>query len=203
MTGVGNLHRTVIIMVKEPRPGRVKTRLGRDIGLIGSAWWFRHQSRAVIRRLARDRRWRVILAVSPDREGLMSRVWPDGAIRIPQGQGDLGARMRRAFGQVSQGPVVLIGADIPGITPAMIAEAFQELGHSDVVFGPAMDGGFWLVGLRQTQVLPRGLFQDVRWSTDRTLADTLAGLNGLRVSQINRLRDVDTGDDLNRLNAQG
>ena len=57
------MRRTLVIMVKEPRPGRVKTRLGRDIGMVGAAWWFRHQTRSLIRRL-RDPRWQIVLAVA-------------------------------------------------------------------------------------------------------------------------------------------
>ncbi|MEO0359106.1 MAG: hypothetical protein AAF386_12620, partial [Pseudomonadota bacterium] len=66
----------LIIMVKEPRPGRVKTRLGKDIGMTAAAWWFRHQTRRVIRRLD-DPRWSLTLAVAPDVEGYQSRIWPN------------------------------------------------------------------------------------------------------------------------------
>ena len=65
----------LIVMVKEPRPGRVKTRLGREIGMTSAAWWFRHAAAGLLRQVA-DRRWQVALAVSPDRDGLASRVWP-------------------------------------------------------------------------------------------------------------------------------
>ena len=85
---------TLIIMVKEPVPGRVKTRLGRDIGMTAAALWFRHQTRSLIRRL-RDRRWDIVLAVSPDRDGMASRFWPADIPRVPQGRGDLGVRMAR------------------------------------------------------------------------------------------------------------
>ena len=66
---------TLIVMVKEPRAGRVKTRLGKDIGLTASAWWFRHQVKRLLRRID-DPRWNVVLAVAPDRAGMLSRVWP-------------------------------------------------------------------------------------------------------------------------------
>jgi len=83
---------TLVIMLKEPHPGRVKTRLGRGIGLVPAAWWFRHQVRRLLREVE-DPRWDVVLAVSPDAEGLTSRVWPAHFVRVAQGSGDLGDRM--------------------------------------------------------------------------------------------------------------
>jgi len=189
------MHRTLIVMVKEPRPGRVKTRLGRGIGPTGAAWWFRHQSARLLRRL-RDPRWQLVLAVTPDRAGMASRVWPRDVPRLPQGRGDLGARMNRLLRAAPPGPVCLIGADIPGITPARIERAFVALGRNDLVFGPALDGGFWLVGARQGGGAPLRLFAGARWSTQFALSDTLASVAGERVALVDRLRDVDTLDDL-------
>ena len=80
---------TLIIMVKEPAPGRVKTRLGRDIGMSTSAWWFRHQTHRLIR-CTRDPRWRTVLALAPDGAVGTSRFWPGDIERIAQGSGDLG-----------------------------------------------------------------------------------------------------------------
>jgi rSAM/selenodomain-associated transferase 1 len=178
-------------MVKEPRPGRVKTRLGRDIGMTAAAWWFRHQVAGLLRHVA-DPRWDVVLAVSPDREGMLSRVWPPQYPRIPQGPGDLGTRMTRALSL--HGPVCVIGADIPGIKRHHIARAFAQLGSYELVFGPAPDGGYWLVGVKHDP--PCTLFAKVRWSTEHALADTLASVPGRRVSLVDTLRDVDTADDL-------
>lgn len=189
------MQRTLVIMVKEPRPGRVKTRLGRDIGMVGAAWWFRHQTRSLIRRL-RDPRWQIVLAVSPDAEGLISRIWPADLPRAAQGRGDLGDRMGRMLREMPKGPVCLIGADIPGIARCHIADAFKALGRSQLVFGPAPDGGYWLVGAQRCGALPLGLFQDVRWSTEHALVDTLASVPGCRVALLNELRDVDTVADL-------
>ena len=182
-------------MVKEPRPGRVKTRLGRDIGMTDAAWWFRHQTRRLLRRLS-DPRWRIVLAVSPDREGLQSRVWPGALPRRPQGRGDLGARMARMLADVPCGPACLIGADIPGIRRAHVAAAFSSLGDHDAVFGPAHDGGYWLMGLRHPRRQPPGFCRNVRWSTEHALADTLVTLPDHRIALIDRLRDVDSADDL-------
>tara|TARA_R110000850_G_scaffold180669_2_gene306178 strand:+ start:297 stop:893 length:597 start_codon:yes stop_codon:yes gene_type:complete len=186
---------TLVIMVKEPRPGRVKTRLGRDLGMTAAAWWFRHQSRALIRRV-QDPRWQVVLAVAPDKAGLNSRVWPAHLPRWPQGRGDLGDRMGRMLRAAAPGPVCVIGADIPGIRPAHIAEAFRALGNHDAVFGPAPDGGYWLVGLKRARPVPPTLFANVRWSTQHALADTIATLPDHRIARIATLNDVDTIDDL-------
>jgi len=185
-------------MLKEPHPGRVKTRLGRDIGMTRSAWWFRHQIAVLLRRL-RDPRWDLILAVAPDHEGLQSRVWPADLARVPQGRGDLGARMGLQFQTFPAGPVCVIGADIPGINRACIAEAFKALGNHDAVFGPADDGGYWLIGLKRIRPIPPKLFHDVRWSTEHALSDTIATLPDHRIAQIQTLRDVDTIADLHAL----
>ncbi|WP_198671044.1 TIGR04282 family arsenosugar biosynthesis glycosyltransferase [Oceanibium sediminis] len=183
-------------MLKEPRPGRVKTRLGRDIGMVPAAWWFRHQSTALIRRLAPDRRWRTWLAVSPDAEGLQSRVWPAGPARLAQGGGDLGQRMARQFRALPPGPALIIGADIPDITPARIADAFRALGAAQAVIGPAPDGGYWCIGLKHPRAAPATLLRGVRWSTAHARADTEASLAGLRIAHTATLRDVDTSADL-------
>jgi rSAM/selenodomain-associated transferase 1 len=186
---------TLIVMVKEPRTGRVKTRLGRDIGMVDAAWWYRHQSTRLIRRL-RDPRWQIILSVSPDISGLTSRCWPPDLMRIPQGRGDLGQRMNRAMRQLPIGRVCLIGSDIPALSCAHVARAFAALGNNDVVFGPALDGGFWLVGARHGRAVPSTLFENVRWSGPHTLSDSVASVPGMRVALVDRLADVDRGADL-------
>ena len=180
-------------MVKVPRAGRVKTRLGREIGMTRSAWWYRHQTSRLLRRL-RDPRWRILLAVAPDRDGMACRIWPADLPRLPQGAGDLGRRMARALA-ATPGPSVLIGSDIPGIERHHIASAFDALGEAPSVIGPARDGGFWLVGVRHPGRAPVGLFKDVRWSHPETLADTLPTLPQ-PVARIATLRDVDQASDL-------
>lgn len=195
MTISPEYRRRVVVMLKEPRPGRVKTRLGRDMGMTTAAWWFRHQCRRLLRRLDTPG-WQLILAVAPDREGMTSRVWPAHLQRIPQGAGDLGDRMGRVFRSLPPGPVVIVGADIPGITPAHIDRAFKALGSSDAVFGPAPDGGYWLIGLKRIAAVPDRLFSDVRWSSANALQDTMASLPGKSIALIDCLQDVDTVADL-------
>lgn len=186
---------TLVVMVKVPRPGRVKTRLGRDIGMVPAAWWFRHQVKRLLKRIE-DPRWDIVLAVSPDREGCSLAIWPSRFGHVPQGHGDLGDRMRRLLRNAPVGPVCVIGADIPGISRAHIVRAFDALGRTDAVFGPALDGGYWLIGLRRLRVVPPRLFAQVRWSTEHALADTISTLPDHRVAYVDCLRDVDTVDDL-------
>lgn len=187
-------------MVKEPRSGHVKTRLARDIGSVAAAWWYRHQSARVLRRL-QDPRWRTVLAVSPDNDGLTSRVWParSDLPRIPQGIGDLGERMRRIFRSPDHGPICIVGSDIPGMTPSHIAQAFRMLGSNDAVFGPAPDGGYWLIGLKRMRAMPTHILRAVRWSSPHALTDSIASMPDLRIGQITELRDVDTLADLKAL----
>lgn len=194
----GGWHRRrLLIFVKEPVAGRVKTRLGRDVGMVSAAWWFRHRARALTRELARDPRWETWLAVSPDRAGLESRFWPSGPGRWAQGRGDLGARMGRAFRSFAPGPLVIVGADIPGVDRARVWAAFRALGAAEAATGPAEDGGYWLIGLKRVpRRAPAGLFSGVRWSTATALADTERSLAGLRIARVDRLRDVDRAADL-------
>lgn len=179
-------------MVKEPHSGRVKTRLGAGIGMVRAAWWYRHQVARLLRRVE-DPRWELVLAVSPDAEGLASRVWPAHIARVAQGRGDLGKRMARLLRGLGPARVCIIGSDIPDVTSARVASAFNALGRAGAVFGPSVDGGYWLVGMRR---VPVGAFGGVRWSTEHALADTERSLAGLSVAHIDVLRDVDTVADL-------
>ena len=107
------------------------------------------------------------------------------------------ARMRRQLARAARdGPVCLIGADIPGVTRAHIARAFAALGPHEAVIGPATDGGFWLIGVSSGRALPPGVFQRVRWSGPHALEDSLGTMAGLRVAMVDTLRDVDTASDL-------
>jgi len=189
------MQRYLVVMLKEPRPGRVKTRLGRDLGMVGAAWWFRHQVRRLLREVD-DPRWQVVLAVAPDRAGLLSRVWPRHIPRVAQGGGDLGERMARLFRTLPPGPVCVIGGDIPSIRCSHIARAFKALGDHEAVFGPAPDGGFWLVGMKRVARVPISLFESVRWSSEHALSDSIATLGTDRVASVDTLQDVDRVEDL-------
>jgi len=194
----GRWRRRLVIFAKEPRLGRVKTRLGRDIGAVAAWRFYRHMLFALARRLGRDPRFETVIACAPDTALSRGGVWPKGVGRIAQGRGDLGRRMQRTFDTLPPGPVVIVGADIPGIAADDIDDAFAALGATGAVFGPADDGGYWLVGLKRRPRIAK-IFAAVRWSGPHALADTLANLKNVPVSTLETLNDVDNGKDFARL----
>lgn len=183
----------LVLMAKAPRLGQVKTRLAADIGAV-RAWAFYRRCLNDTARKLRDPRWLCWLSVTPDGSARQPRLWPKGWMAIPQGGGDLGARLLTPMLALPPGPVVIVGTDIPDITAAHIAAAFEALGENDYVFGPAPDGGFWLVGAKRRPRL-NDLFQNVRWSSEHALGDTLANLpDGASVGFVETLDDVDDLD---------
>ena len=190
------MNRHLVIFARSPRRGAVKRRLAADIGDGAALAFYRQTLNDVTRRLGADPRWRTWLSVTPDTDALRPGLWPavPGVLLIPQGRGDLGARMARPMAELPPGPVMIIGTDIPDITTGHIADGFAALGNHDFVFGPAADGGYWLVGARRSPRVPAGLFRDVRWSTEHALADTLISLlRGARAAMLDELDDVDDG----------
>jgi rSAM/selenodomain-associated transferase 1 len=178
---------TVIVFARAPRLGAVKRRLAREIGAMAALRFYRGQLAATLAQAAPDGRWRTLVATTPD-----GARWALRLPRIAQGRGDLGARMARVLAPFRR--AVLIGSDIPGLARRDIAEAFRALGRADAVFGPAEDGGYWLVGLGPRR--PAHPFRDVRWSSEHALGDTLANFHGRRIALLRSLRDVDTAADL-------
>jgi len=193
------MRRTLILFVRAPLLGAGKRRLARDIGDVAALRFERAMIALLLRRLAKDGRWRLRIAVTPDKDRRRAGYWCRGVEAVGQGAGDLGIRMRRALETCHPGPVVLVGADIPALDARHVAAAFRLLGSHDLVLGPAEDGGFWLVGARHPRRLPR-LFERVRWSGPYALADSLAGLpRRIKVGYAGRLEDVDDGAAYRRL----
>jgi rSAM/selenodomain-associated transferase 1 len=180
---------TVIVFARAPRLGTVKRRLAKDIGDRAALRFHT----ATLLRLLRGlrRRFRVVLALTPD--GAKDRL-PVRVVRIDQGSGDIGERMDTACRRFRRGNVAIIGSDIPDANAADLNAAFRALGSYDAVFGPAEDGGYWLVALGPRR--PAQPFVNARWSTEHALADTLQNFRGRRVALLRTLRDVDTAGDL-------
>jgi hypothetical protein len=178
------------VFARAPVLGAVKRRLAAGIGMFAARRFHRETTRELLRRIGRDPRWEVHLAVTPDASALQGRFWPETVPRFPQRAGDLGQRMARAMRRFPHRPVVLVGSDIPDIAARHIEQAFTALGRGDLVFGPASDGGYWLVGAREAGMVRR-LFRDVRWSGPHALADTVANAGSRKVALLTELSDVD------------
>ena len=185
---------TVIVFARAPRLGAVKRRLARGIGARAALRFHVRTMTRLLRALAADRRFATVLAVTPDRAYFRL---PVRVSRSPQGTGDLGVRMHRALAGYPRGRAVIIGCDIPEAGSADVVAAFDALGRAAAVFGPASDGGYWLVGLGPRR--PSQPFVNVRWSTRHALSDTLANFTGKRFALLRTLHDVDTAADLRRL----
>lgn len=190
------MRNTVIVFARAPRLGVVKRRLARELGDRAALAFHRRTLIGLARSLAADRRFVTVLALTPDR----ARVrLPGGLRRIGQGGGDLGRRMHRACARFPRGRVAIVGSDIPDAAASDLAAAFAALGRADAAFGPAEDGGYWLVALSARR--PARPFAGVRWSSEHALADTLANFRGRRIALLRTLADVDTAADLAKLRA--
>jgi hypothetical protein len=186
-----NPSRHLVIFLRAPRLGRVKSRLAAGIGALAALRFYRLATAQLLWRMGRDRRWRCHVWITPDRAARRP-PWRVPAQWRGQGAGDLGQRMARVFHTLPPGPAIIIGSDIPAIRPAHVAAGFRALGAHQAVFGPAADGGYWLVGLRRRPRVPHRLFERVRWSSAHALADTRAGLpRDLSVALLETLEDVD------------
>jgi rSAM/selenodomain-associated transferase 1 len=188
-----------VVFVKTPVPGRVKTRLARDIGNEAACALYRRMTTHAIGQVVASGYPLVVCydGVSDDLPDDWRR--PARAV-IPQTGTDLGRRMAACFSTLFRDDVaqaVLIGSDIPGIDAAYISQAFSLLADHDLAIGPAIDGGYCLIGFRRQSFTPE-LFEAVPWSTGEVLHVTLlsAARKGLSVGLLPALQDVDTIDDL-------
>ena len=189
----GKARPRVVVFVRLPRRGRVKTRLAAGIGEGAALSFYRRTAEETIRRLAADPTFETLIALAPGRETGRD-PWPKALRRIVQRGHALGDRMANAIRDAGPGPALVVGSDIPGLAAAHVRRAFRLLGDADAVLGPAEDGGYWLVGFRR-RPLPHGCFRGVRWSGPHARADTLANLAGMRVAEADLLSDVDDVED--------
>ncbi|MCY3830948.1 MAG: DUF2064 domain-containing protein [Rhodospirillaceae bacterium] len=185
-----------ILFLKAPLIGAVKTRLAADIGDLAAWRFYRETAQRIGARLAGHPEWDLVAAATPRRSARhLRRALPalSGLPCLDQGEGDLGGRMARCLDRFAPRPRLLFGADIPGIDAGAVGRAFGLLRRSDLLFGPAGDGGFWLVGQRGPARCG-GLFDGVPWSSPETLAATLGNVPGhRRVAFAETLADIDDG----------
>ncbi len=187
---------TLILLLKAPVEGSVKTRLAATLGAAKAVVIYRCLVVRQVRAIPEG--WTATVHYDPPDNGVGMEAWL-GPLRAelrfaPQCDGDLGRRLAHAFaGEFARGAesVIAIGGDCPGLDAEMLRAAGSALGKADVVIGPAADGGYYLVGLRR-RVAPR-LFEDVDWSTPRVLEQTRARIReaGLTHAELPVLEDVD------------
>jgi rSAM/selenodomain-associated transferase 1 len=188
--------RLLIVFVKAPRAGKVKTRLAQSVGANAACLIYQILASRVLTQI--ESLPGVQLRFHPATARNEIRPWRRrGWTVAPQGGGDLGQRLKRAFREAFSTRcerVAIIGSDSPELTARDVEDAWSALDGNDVVLGPSADGGYWLVALRKS--LPK-LFAKIPWSTDRVLAATLASAKsaGLQVHLLRELADVDTEDD--------
>lgn len=202
MRARARLPQTVILFARTVRLGRGKRRLARDIGDFGAWRFYRAALLRSLRVATQHPCWKVTVALDPiadiSRPGHPFTGRRAARLCIkPQGRGDLGQRMVRAVNQAPPGLAILIGADIQGLTVQALSRALTAAVSADVVFGPATDGGFWLLGARGG--LSQRQFLGVSWSEPTTLAQTLTTFpKAKRVRIVDTLSDVDTVSDLTK-----
>jgi uncharacterized protein len=183
--------RHLVIFTRAPQLGRVKRRLAADIGALAALRFHRAMQAQLAQGIGSNRRWKTWVAITPDDNRAIGFPRRRGFNFLKQGRGDLGQRMARCFRALPPGPALLVGSDIPEISANHIADAFAALGGNDVVFGPARDGGYWLIGLRRLRAQPgqhgKNLFTGMRWSGPDVLR--------VRIGYTATLSDVDNAAD--------
>ena len=195
----------IVVMAKAPVAGFAKTRLIPALGADGAA---RLAARLLDHALQQARGAAlgpVTLACAPDttHAAFAALALQGGVWLLPQGEGDLGARMQRQFDTAFERgarSVVLIGTDAPGLTAATLRLAASALDTADAVFVPAADGGYALIGLRRP--VP-ALFENMPWSTSELMACTRErlALAGALHHELPVLHDIDEPADLVHLPA--
>lgn len=192
------------VMAKAPLPGTVKTRLVPPLTAEQAAELYRAllvDQFEQLRHFSGAARY-VFYAPAGAREILRDLGGSDYAYRA-QSDGDLGARMEQVFAELwrlGHRNIVLIGSDLPALPLQIVNDAFTRLARKEaqVVLGPSGDGGYYLIGMNQAA--PE-IFEDMTWSHDRVLADTMVRLDGLGLSysMLPTWFDLDVAEDFQRL----
>ncbi|MBD2137758.1 TIGR04282 family arsenosugar biosynthesis glycosyltransferase [Anabaena sp. FACHB-1237] len=191
----------LIIFTRYPEPGQTKTRLIPALGEIGAANLHKQMTEYT---MSQVRELREIIDLSVEirftggntekmQEWLGRDLWYQC-----QGEGDLGVRMKRSLTESfhhKKEQVIIIGTDCPSINYQILASGFQQLNNYDIVIGPAVDGGYYLIGLKKT--IP-DIFDNIGWGTDQVLKETVkvAKSENLSIAYLPILNDIDRPEDL-------
>ena len=195
--------RCLIVFVKSPEAGGVKSRLAAAVGEQKTRLLYRCFVEDLLDSLDKGNYCLKIFFYPPDQQPVLSRWFGDERSYEPQTGDDLGQRMKNAFEKCfAEGfdKVILIGSDCPDLPQEIIDESFSALTSCDAVIGPSLDGGYYLIGFQAVTFLP-DLFSGIAWSTEDVLKSSRAILDkkGLRVFMLPPWRDIDTYEDLKAL----
>ncbi|MES2909255.1 MAG: TIGR04282 family arsenosugar biosynthesis glycosyltransferase [Pseudomonadota bacterium] len=187
----------LIVLAKAPLPGLAKTRLARTVGDEAAASLARQLLTHTLA-TARDSGLPATLCGSPGRHPLLIELAGQAGLSLTaQVDGDLGQRLAAAIGQalLAHDAVLVIGSDCPALTVPHLQEAARQLEQHDAVFYPALDGGYTLIGVRQS---PVSLFHAMPWSTSEVMPETRRRMTALgwRIWSGEMLADIDNADDL-------
>lgn len=183
----------LIVFIKNPILGKVKTRLAEDIGEEKALEVYNQLLRKTLE-VSKESNTDVKVYFSDQKD---NSIWPEESSEIQSGS-DLGEKMKNALQEGFESNyerICLIGSDLPDITLDLIKKAFQSLSFMDVVIGPAHDGGYYLIGMRK--IFPE-IFEDMTWSTSAVLEKTLERLTKNKESYflLETKNDIDTKKDL-------
>ncbi len=193
----------LLVFIKAPLPGRVKTRLAASLGQDLALEAYRAMAANVLAAADASNLPATICFDPPETLDLVQSLCGQDRRFLPQVQGDLGARMEaalaQAFGQGAEA-ALLVGCDLPLLTGDILGQAATRLGAAEAVLGPATDGGYYLIGFTR-QGFCHEAFRDMPWSTATVAARTAAVLSGAgrRLALVPELPDCDTVSDLRRL----
>lgn len=190
----------VALFARIPVQGRVKTRLAKELGSHEACELYKAIVADVLHGI-KTSGLPLILFCDGKNDGNLPQKWIDASDQVVVQHGaSLGERMVAAFeycfnNQIDQ--VILVGSDVPGINAELLLTAAKALKKSDVAIAPATDGGYCLIAIKRNAFLPV-VFEDILWSTDTVLRDTLEKCGGFQmdVELLDILPDIDTIDDL-------
>jgi len=194
--------RHVLLFIRAPQLGRVKTRLEKELNAVRVLALYRCFVEDIINTLTSGG-YDITVYFTPSHQESAVREWLDPTIHIQAQTGrGLGEKMRNAFSAVfaaGVGRAVLIGSDFPDLDIGIIHEAFTNLDNKDMAIGPAEDGGYYLVGF-QKEVLDGGIFTGIDWGTEHVYQQTLERIKdiGLKSHVLPTWQDIDVYEDLVR-----
>ncbi len=198
-----NSSTAILLFIKAPIKGQVKTRLATALGDDAALKLYRNFVLDILDMLDRVGHPFIICYSPPDARSAVVEWLGDHREYLAQEGHDLGERMANAFQVLfSQGisRIVLVGSDLPDLTPEIFEEAFDALQTNDAVIGPAADGGYYLIGFQKNTFLPE-VFRNIPWGTNTVQEQTLRIFQhaGHQVHTLPQWRDVDTVEDLRAL----